>query len=156
MRRADSPIDRLYAVFQPYRLPPKIDKCSHCELDDHEEKFRAKPLREMTWDDFGPYPGKAMMTFGASRDFRHFLPRMVELWIAEPLALYDADTLVRLLDYAGWLDWPASERDALHAALEEWCAELSKTRVSDPIDQSDLDRIRGELESALRRAADAV
>ena len=47
----------------------------------------AVPLRELTGEQVGPYSGWAMTTVGNERDYRHFLPRILELAVVDPVWL---------------------------------------------------------------------
>lgn len=121
--RADlaAAIESLYEVFDAYPLKDRIDSCPHCELDEAESRLHARPLREMTWADLGAYSSRAMTTFGDEDDFRHFLPRILELYVFDhPGAPYFLTMLFGKLDEAGWTTWPTAEVVAIRRLVEAW------------------------------------
>jgi hypothetical protein len=60
---------------------------------------------------------KAMTTVGTEREFRWFLPRLVEVLADDPGGIADESVLVGKLEYAGWSAWPDEERDAVRRAF---------------------------------------
>jgi hypothetical protein len=78
-------------------------------------------LEKLTEVDLGLYAFKAMTTWGDSRDFRHFLPRIIELSmiVARPSYLGLEPWIIgSKLAYASWEDWPVLEREALSNFME--------------------------------------
>lgn len=111
----------LYAAFRGYPLRLRLDTCPHCELEAAEAALHRAPLSELTWTDLGWYLFKAMTTFGDVDDFKHFLPRLLELY-GEGLAVapWDLDTLFGKLVYADWTTWPEVEKTAVLSFLTSW------------------------------------
>lgn len=67
-----------------------------------------------------------MTTVGDVRDFKHFLPRMLELYI-DPHWLDNREVLAGKLQLADWLTWPDSEKEAVHRyLLALWNVELER------------------------------
>jgi hypothetical protein len=121
--RADlaSAIESLYEAFDAYPLEERIDSCPHCELDEAERRLHVRPLRELTWADLGTYTFKAMTSFGDEDDFRHFLPRVLELYVLDHAgAPYSLFMFCGKLDYAAWTTWPAGEVAAVRRFIEAW------------------------------------
>jgi hypothetical protein len=136
----------LYEVFGRYSLKSMIACCPHCELGSAEAKLRARPLRQLTWDDLGVYVFKAMTTFGDEQDFKHFLPRILELFAIDPEnAHYDLNIVFRKLEYASWTEWPEAERRVVHGYVRAWHGML----IDRDADSSGEYWEREELESAL-------
>jgi hypothetical protein len=106
-------IERLYRTFAGYRAE-HMHGCPHCVSDADHARLYSKPLRDLQPADLDRYAFKAITTWGDTEDFRHFLPRMLEL-----LARYgenegiDAEQIFAKLDYADWGAWPAAEREAI-------------------------------------------
>ena len=77
--------------------------------------------------DFGRYPFKAMSTFGTVDDYKHFLPRILELAFFDPAARtvpgFDVEVVGGKLSSAGWLLWEARERNAIQALLRACAAQ---------------------------------
>ena len=61
-----------------------------------------------------------MTTVGDEDDFRHFLPRILELLHTGELAEeVDPEIVLGKLAYANWTTWPPAEQAAVRAALEQ-------------------------------------
>src|SRR5262245_5581830 len=143
LRRA---IETLYEVFGCYGLKSKMDLCPDCELDAAEASLRTRPLQTLTWKDFGVYPFKAMTTFGDESDFKHFLPRLFELYALDREgARYGVATVFEKLDYAAWTSWPEPEAAAIRDAVRAWLQSLT-ARQSDFGDEPwELEELRSAL-----------
>jgi hypothetical protein len=105
-------ISILYEVFsENYPLKPNfIDRCCPCCAPSSKERINLlKPLKTISIDDFGRYPGKAIYTWGNEQDFKYFLPRMLELNIY--INEYDSCWLLGKLEYIDWLSWPDIEKN---------------------------------------------
>jgi hypothetical protein len=114
-------IDDMYEAFDAYPLEARIDICPHCELDAAERRLHARPLRELTWADLGLYSFRAMTTFGDVEDFKHFLPRLVELYVRDHRgAPYTLFMVFGKIEAAGWTAWPSGEVAAIRAVVEAW------------------------------------
>src|SRR5689334_4808434 len=75
-------VENLYTVFARYPLA-EIEHCKCCVTPEENARLSAKPLRELTEADFGRYPGKAITTWGHDEDYKHFLPRLLELVLTD-------------------------------------------------------------------------
>ena len=136
----------LYEAFHRYPLKPRIEGCPHCKLESAEASLHSRPLRDLSWGDFGVYPFKAMTTFGDESDFKHFLPRILELCLLDyEGALWDVAVILGKLDYAGWASWPEPEIQAVRRFVGAWRQALA-ARVHESTEEAwQLE----ELESAL-------
>ena len=124
--------DHLYETFARYPLKPRIDGCPHCELEAAESALHRTTLRDLGWEELGVYPFKAMTTFGDLDDYKHFLPRILELYAIDGgAARYDVSVLLGKLQYAEWESWPAAERVAVRAFLRAW-RDLLRSRAEVP------------------------
>lgn len=73
-----------------------------------------------------------MTTFGDLDDFKHFLPRLIELHIQAPFETpYGAYILFDKLAYARWLNWPENERSAVTAIIQDWAENLRASGTED-------------------------
>jgi hypothetical protein len=127
-------IDALYDVFGRYPLKGQIDTCPHCQLEGAERLLHTRPLRELTWVELRPFASKALTTFGDENDFRHFLPRVLELYARDALgAPPHLFMFCNKLDYAGWTAWPPDEVAAVRSFLDAWKRVLT-ARVHDSED----------------------
>lgn len=108
--RARLAIERLYAVFAAYPAPRSL---AVSPLKDGEGMFlmlKGRPLSALSADDLGAYAWSALFTAGDDRDYRHFLPRILDLALklnGQP-GLSPA-VIAGKLDYCGWRAWPQNE-----------------------------------------------
>ena len=109
------PIENLYQVFAKYRLRPDIEACPCCVTESDKERLQKKKLKELTVDDLGKYVFKAVTTWGQEYDFKHFLPRILELLNDFGSVRYMVFIKLHSLE---WQTWPAQEKDAIVAYLE--------------------------------------
>lgn len=87
------------------------------------QTLTARPLRELTNEEIGPYSGWAMTTVGNAQDYCHFLPRILELSISDPAWIgSEPPVIASRLERADWRRWPESQRQAItavfHAAFD--------------------------------------
>ncbi len=110
-------VETLYDVFSLYPLAQKVEGCPCCVSAQDEAALHVRPLRRMTAEDLRRYAFKALSTWGDANDFRHFLPRLLEL-TAEPLN-YDVDleAVTSKLEYANCNQWPEQEQQAVRGYL---------------------------------------
>ncbi len=139
-------IDRLYEAFDGYPLKDRIDCCPHCELDVLERRLHLQPLRELTWADLGLFAFKALTSFGDEDDLRHFLPRLLELYVLDHAgAPYTLFMLFHKLDSAAWTTWPADEVRALRTFLETWKRVLTRQALESDQAAWELDELCGGI-----------
>jgi len=69
-------------------------------------------------EDLGLYVFHAMTTVGDVDDFRHFLPRILELALSTEFPVA-REVVPGKLRYAKWTEWPAGESQAVRAYLAE-------------------------------------
>jgi len=107
------PTDNLYQVFAKYRLRPDIDACPHCVTESDKESLQKKTLRELTASDLEKYIFKAVTTWGDEYDFKHFLPRILEIMDELP-----SEMVFIKLQSNHWKTWPSQEKDAIAVYFE--------------------------------------
>lgn len=110
-------VETLYDVFSVYPLAQKVEGCPCCVSAEDEAALHIRPLRRLTGDDLSRYLLKALTTWGDADDFRHFLPRLLE--IAAETRNYDVDmeAITSKLEYAKWQQWPEREQQAVRLYL---------------------------------------
>jgi hypothetical protein len=120
-------IEDLYRTFAGCRLGPHVEGCPHCVSDRDHARLYAGPLRSLTAGDLGYYPFKAMTTWGNAQDFRHFLPRILELMVSgDPDWWVDTEIVLGKLAYGEWGTWPTQEQAAVRSFLRlRWTEGLS-------------------------------
>ena len=131
----------------------------------------AAPLKMLTSEHVGPYSFWAITAVGSERDYRHFLPRILELSVRDPQwPGAEPEVTAAKLNLAGWRTWPSDQQEAvrrfLNAAFlsaidrhpeqsgcaESWFCALATVRepIADAIDRWGS---MGTLNSALQIAA---
>lgn len=110
-------IEDLYGAFSEYPLRRHVEGCPcGCIPPGAEAKLHRRPLREMEPDDLERYAYKAMTTWGDVDDFRHFLPRLLELLVHRRL-IVDTEIVLGKLTYGYWEAWPTREQEAVSSFL---------------------------------------
>lgn len=114
-------LEALYAAFCRYQ-GTHIEGCPHCVSFEDSAALRRAPLRQLGGE-LQRYLFKAMTTWGTEEDFKHFAPRLIELYASST----DAWLLCDKLAYARWRKWPEPEQRAIeHYLLMLWRDELAK------------------------------
>ena len=113
----ETAIEALYQTFAVYPLRPVIEGCPHCVSREDSDQIHVRPLRELTPGDVRYYAFKAMTTFGDVADFKHFLPRLLELLArelrsGETLGI-DEEVIGGKIALAQYVTWPEAERAAV-------------------------------------------
>ena len=122
-------VETLYEVLSVYPLAQKVEGCPCCVSDEDESSLHRKPLHELTAKDLSRYAFKALSTWGTEDDFKHFLPRLLEL-AADPYDVsyeIDVEVLFGKMRYAKWRNWPPAEQQAVSSyfsALWQWLLTL--------------------------------
>lgn len=122
-------LDAAYAVFAPYRRPTAFEAAPHRKPEALLATLTAEPLRQVPCEAIGPYAGWAVTTVGDVDDYKHFLPRILEVAIDQtcPHMGCEPEILGSRIAYAGFTKWPAKERDAIVAVFEAaWTRTLAE------------------------------
>jgi hypothetical protein len=124
-------IEQLYSTFEKYPLKDQFEFDSEDMLWDLEALLHRRPLRLMEWSEFGTYPGKALTTFGDIEDFKHFLPRIFDLYVSDfEGARYDIFYIFSRFELAGFDVWKQEEKKAVFQFLYSWLDELKSDETS--------------------------
>jgi hypothetical protein len=117
----DEAIEGLYAVFERYPLRESTGPCPCCHnLELAEAKLHAQPLRELGAEHLCDYASDAFHTWGDVEEFKHFLPRILELFITAQDCFVrhtDAEILMAKFRYGNWRNWPFEEQAAVEKYL---------------------------------------
>jgi hypothetical protein len=111
-------ISQLYVAFEDYPLRPTIDGCPCCVGEQLQMKLHFRSLHQLDADALSAFAFKSMTTWGDDRDFRHFLPRLLELLAFEPDFSVDPEILAEKLRYGEWRQWPRAEQIAVENYLQ--------------------------------------
>jgi len=132
-------VERLYRIFAVYPLPKYTDPCLHCHSSEEEEMLRSKPLQELAWGELKDYANDALLVWGDILVFKHFLPRIFELYmtVANPsLEISDPEIIFSKFRHGQWRTWPRAEQDAVEVFLRAvWDSVLKHP----PLDESYVD-----------------
>src|SRR5690349_10293897 len=126
-------IAELYRVFRSYRIGLDFSGCPHCVDPRDSDRLRTTALKQLTPQDLEHYARKAMTTWGDSREFRHFLPRLFEIALVDSdgFPFLDLEILFGKLAYGEWETWPRAEQTAVNALLHAYWQSMLAARVED-------------------------
>lgn len=133
-------IEAIYKVFSKYKLASHIEPDPYFPGFSDDRPLRSAPLRQLPATAFEYYQTKAISTWGRLHDFKHFLPRLIELvsfplprtweYILSPVEI---DYVFGKLQYGQWRLWSSAEQQALEAYFNAlWLALLAR-----PVDTSE-------------------
>lgn len=133
-------IEDLYQAFASYPLPESMAGCPYCHIGGGESPLYARPLRQLSWSDLRLYSYQALTTYGDTKDYRHFLPRILELLASDEGDASDNEPfgvghILAKLTQAGWLNWPSMEQQVVRAFLAGWVASLDESDRDDVLPQ---------------------
>lgn len=107
-------IERGYLTFASMPRPQQLHASPLRDADEILRTLTSAPLRELTGEQIGPYSSWAITTVGNDRDYRHFLPRIFELAVTEPVWLGAVpQVIVGKLNMATWRTWAAEQQAAV-------------------------------------------
>lgn len=112
-------IENLYSIFSKYEIDSKIVGCPCCVSDRDKEKIHSKELRDLQEEDLSRYAFKALTTFGNVNDFKHFLPRILDLLVEDDLGV-STFVIFGKLEYGNWKTWELEEQEVIKIFLFEW------------------------------------
>jgi hypothetical protein len=97
-----------------------MQACLCCVSSDQKHALGQGRLRTRTAGGLSLFAFKAMTKWGTEDDFRHFLPRLLELRALSTPADVDDFVLFGKLTYANWRSWPLAEQQAVEQFLTAW------------------------------------
>jgi hypothetical protein len=106
-------IEKLYTTFAKYPLRHPVQGCPCCVSESDQKRLASKELRPLDGTDLARFAWKAMTTWGDENDFKHFLPRVLELLsdARELKNLPDLYVIFGKLNYCK--EWSEQEREAI-------------------------------------------
>ena len=113
-------LGELYREFSKYPFDRNMSGDPAFPFLTDNAVLQKRPLRELTPDDFHYYFQKAITTWGTIDDFKHFIPRLLELMAQKYFGLVEVDPfwILTKLCFAAWRQWPNSEQIAVCATFE--------------------------------------
>lgn len=124
----------LYWAFRRYKLAAEIEPDPAFPGFCDDRPLRSEPLHRLPPTAFDRYLSKAITTWGSVDDFKHFLPRMLELIVnaSEDNARTGINPFMIFgrIRIAEWRHWPTEEQQALDGYFEALWATLLATPQS--------------------------
>lgn len=120
-------IEAVYRVFARYPHPADLRIADYRNPEKVKQGLASAPLRALGGAELGRYAGWAITTVGGPDEYRHFLPRILELALARTRWLGTAPWLIASkLNYGNWRIWPEDEQRALEGFFTAaWAATVA-------------------------------
>ncbi|WP_298517027.1 hypothetical protein [uncultured Kordia sp.] len=123
----------LYGVFKPYTIEGNLRErsCDCCVSDAEIKELLSKDLHVLSEDEIGHFMRSAVTTFGCVTDYKHFLPRILELMQFENSDMLFDFTTYEKLNYSKWETWSESEIEAIKTYFTTlWIETLNDTTTT--------------------------
>ena len=124
-------IELLYAVFAKYPKPKNLLSSPSRDSVAIFNEITSAPLRQLPDDKLEGYAPFAMTTVGDVFDYKHFLPRILELSTSQDCTAYGlgAEMITNKLLYGKYDSWPADEREAVRSFLKAAFLHSCQSRI---------------------------
>ena len=100
------------------------------DISVDQAKLNETPLESLEWEELSFFINRSMTTVGDDDDFKHFLPRILELYVSEYWErLVHIGIFLSKLDYANWELWPEIEYNAVKSLLDDWFLSLKSSNI---------------------------
>ena len=110
----EAAIERAYVAFAHVPCPTSLEASPVHDAKAILRDLTAAPLRQLGPEQVKDFASSAMTTVGTEDDFRHFLPRLLELAVRDASAFgTEPQVIAGKLVYGGWTRWGAAERIAV-------------------------------------------
>ena len=112
-------LETVYRVFAA-PVPLAIEGCPCCLATRGVDVLLTTPLRALSGMTLWRYVSGVFYTVGSERDFRYFLPRVLDLAINEPGESNNVEIVLGKLKLAHWQSWSMDERAAIETLVDAW------------------------------------
>lgn len=145
--------DALEALYREFAAPvPRIiEGCPCCLEKRGTDVLLATPLRDLTGQMLWSYVSGLFYTVGSERDFRYFLPRILEVASIDPGNSNGAEIVLTKLSLANWHAWRPEEQAVVTDFVDAWF----EAALARDLAEADEGWIGSEAESVLCGAARA-
>lgn len=145
--------DALETVYRQFAapVPLTIEGCPCCLATRGVDVLLTTPLRALSGKTLWRYVSGVFYTVGCERDFRYFLPRILDLAINDPGESNNVEIVLGKLKLAHWQSWSTDECAAIETLVDAW---FERALANDLIEAAD-GSIGWEAESVLCGAARA-
>ena len=147
-------IPQLYAAFADEPHPGRVNGCTNCCISQEELDFLSITVREAVPADMLKfYAYNVPDTVGTEKDFRYFLPRILEASVKGEFTYPDLPWLIRRLTYVPWhTAWTAEQQSSVREFLRVWWLGLIQAEAPDSLggiqqDQWDLEEALATLQN---------
>jgi len=123
-----STIVDLYATFARYRRNQHVLGCPCCVTGEEQDRLVEHRLADVPAEALEPFAFAALYTWGTLNDFKHFLPRILELE-AEGTLGTDLQVVYGKLVHEEEGPWPDAERRALERFTRSFFVEVVSSRA---------------------------
>lgn len=121
----DEPVRQLYAAFKSRTLKTQMSGCECCASHSELKHLSFTPLSELDAGELDRYVWHAIGTVGTENDFRHFVPRILELMAGENP--FQEEVVAEKLSLAHWTEWTLAEQSAIKRFFDVyWDTTLEK------------------------------
>ncbi len=104
----------VYRAFSGYDFPANMEAAPKHDVPRIMSALSSTSLAKLSPDCLGPFAASALYTIGSADDYKHFLPRILELSLIDGKWIgFEPEVIAAKLIYANWMDWPANERTAI-------------------------------------------
>ncbi|XUY30450.1 hypothetical protein RMR21_025530 (plasmid) [Agrobacterium sp. rho-8.1] len=122
-------LDGAYEVFARYRRPLVFHASPLRDPEMLLKQLTAKPIRHLDVGDVQEYASAALTTVGTVEDYKHFLPRLLDL--ATESGVVEPEMIALKLKTAEWRAWPENERQCLEEIFVHACVDAFKQHTDD-------------------------
>lgn len=126
-------ITQLYTVFSIYHVEGILRdrSCECCVSNEEIRLLLSKPLPELSENEIIRFMHSAGSTFGNVIDYKHFLPRILEIMTLPKNSLLPDFIDFEKLNYLEWETWPYEEQEAIHKYfMLLWKMTLTNNHIS--------------------------
>ena len=127
-------IDALYVAFASVPRPKTIEACPCCIEDQELHTLLTRPRRDITPDELSSYASSVLLTVGGEADFRHYVPRIVDILVTVSGWWPNPEVFGARLADANWLDWPEAQCAAVLRVLDARFDEAIAANDGDALD----------------------
>ena len=103
-------IANLYDTFAIYPLRSQIEACPCCVKEEDKNLIYTNSLNLLTGSQLNKFAFKSISTWGIVDDFKHFIPRLLELTAFGSQDFFWANIVIRKLEYANFNNWSEDEK----------------------------------------------
>ncbi|WP_311273332.1 MULTISPECIES: hypothetical protein [unclassified Rhizobium] len=122
-------LDGAYDVFARYRRPLVLHASPLRDPEMLLKQLTAKPIRLLDVEDVQEYASAALTTVGTGEDYKHFLPRLLDL--ATESGAVEPEMIALKLKKAEWRAWPKNEQQSLEEVFVHACVDAFKQHTDD-------------------------